>query len=300
MKRKTREEKTIEHSEIIIEDLATLYSFESEAYKEYVKLFEEYKKVTKRFSKTLSMNDSIGRDVIMDNESLKQSVTYTVKKAREKIIYNIEEHRKTKEVLAKYSDTDKNNIAALQEEVSDLKKHISQLENKIDGDDEVHHQFEQSPTKVHAADINNVELKNISYQSLITKYINTTQRKNLKFSVAKLTIDDFDQKIQLLNNENSNKDTIIKVLHKFFTTSISSKNIVYYYDNNIFYLIFPNRNSQEIQEFIDKVNVKRKLLNVIFTFSIGIAQFELGDQFGTFQERLNKAHKEASANTMLN
>jgi len=295
MGRKSREERTIEHGDIIVKDLEILYTQDSEAYKEYKKLLQEYKKVTKRFSKTLSMNDNIGKDVIRSNESLKENVTYTVQKAREKIIYNIEEHRKTKEALAKYSDLDKNNMSALQDEISDLKQYISQLENKVTQNDEIHHQFEQShATHLQSIDINSSEIKNMSYQSIVTRYINSAQRNHLNLTVAKLSIDNFTEKLQLLNSENSNRDTIIKVLHKFFTTSISSKNIVYYFNDNIFYLIFPDCTAQECKEFIDKVNVKRKLLNVTFTFSIGIAQFEQNDKFSTFQTRLNNAHNEVA------
>jgi len=295
MIRKSREEKTMEHGDIIVEDLKILYTTDSEAYKEYKKLLNEYKKVTKRFSKTVSMSDSVGKHVIMKNETLKENVTYTVQKAREKILYNIEEHRKTKKVLAKYSDTGKNNIATLENEIRDLKKYIVQLESKSNRTNEVHHQFdEDSVEQINVKDINSDELKNISYQKILTKYITFIKEKKINFSVAKLSIDDFNEKIKFLNSENSTSNTIIKVLYKFFITGLGSKNIVYYSGDNIFYFLFPNSDSQESKNFIDKINVKRKLLNVTFTFSIGITQCTENDKFEGVEERLTQAHLKAS------
>ena len=301
MARQTREEKTIEHGELIVEDLKRLYTTDSEAYKEYKKLFEEYKKISKRFSKTLTMNDAVGKNVIIDNEQLKENVTYTVKKARDKILYNIEEHRKTKEVLAKHSQTDKEVINTLRVEILDLKKNISNLESQLNRNDEVHHQFEEtSIPKVKSKDINHVDIKNLSYQSILTKQIASSQHNHTHLTVAKLTIDDFKTKIKLLNSDSSDSNTIIKVLHKFFTIGLSSKNIVYYYADNIFYLIFPNHNCQETKEFIEKINVPRRLSNITFTFSIGITQCKEDDTFDSLEERLNKAHIEASKDLVSN
>lgn len=301
MARQTREEKTIEHSEVIVDDLARLYTQDSEAYKEYKKLFDEYKKVTKRFSKTLTINDSIGKNVIIDNEQLKENVTYTVKKARDKIIYNIEEHRKTKEALTKYSQIDKNNINILKQEVLDLRKYISQLESQLNKSDEIHHQFEESNIpKVKPKDINSSEIQNSSYQSLVTKYIASSQHNHQNLTVAKLTIDDFKEKIQLLNTDSSDSNTIIKVLHKFFTIGLGSKNIVYYFADNIFYFLFPNHSCQESKEFINKINVPRKLSNVTFTFSIGITQCKEDDKFEALQERLTQAHMKAAEDLTSN
>ena len=301
MKRKTREEKTMEHSQLIVGDLAALYSFESEAYKEYVKLFEEYKKITKRFSKTVAMNDNVGRDVIIDNENLKENVSYTVKKAREKIIHNIEEHRKTKEVLAKYSDADKQQLNTLKNEIVDLKKYIAKLESQLHLNDEIHHQFEILETpQIKPKDINNADIRNTSYQSILTQHINSAQQNNLNLTVSKLTIDNFKEKIKVLNVENSDSNTIIKVLHKFFTIGLGSKNIVYYFTDNIFYFLFPNHTYKESQEFIERVNVKRKLSNVTFTFSIGTTQYIKGDDLTSLQERLYNAHLQASEDINAN
>ncbi|MEA2019021.1 MAG: hypothetical protein U9N59_11290 [Campylobacterota bacterium] len=74
---------------------------------------------------------------------------------------------------------------------------------------------------------------------------------------------------------NSDKKAILKVLYKFFFVSLGRHNITYYYTDNIFYFIFPKSNMEQSKAFLSKVNVPRKLSNIIFTFSIGVVQFDM-------------------------
>ncbi len=161
--RKSREEKTIEHAEVVVGDLANLYNTDAIAYIEYTNLLNEYKKVTKRFNKTISMSDTVGKNVIEDNEQLKDNVNYTIKLAKTKIMYNIEEHRKTKEILSKHSQTDKDVINSLKIELRDLRKYSHKLEQELNKSDEVEHQFHETfDEDVKSKEINSIELKSKS------------------------------------------------------------------------------------------------------------------------------------------
>ena len=300
--RKSREDKTIDHAEIVVGDLANIYNTDSIAYTEYANLLNEYKKVTKRFSKTLSMNDSVGKHVIEDNEQLKENVNYTIKKAKDKILYNIEEHRKTKEVLSKHSETDKELINSLRRELKDLRKYTHKLEQELNKSDEIDHQFyETFDEDVKSKEINSIDLKSQSYQTVVNTEIERSKESNTALTIAKLSIDDFTNKLRSLEGVNSDKKGLLKVLYKFFTISLGSKNIVYYFKDNVFYILLPNIDLKKSQSLISKINIPRKLSNVTFTFSIGITEFvPATDNFTTINTRVQKANEKASEEKLLN
>jgi len=302
MARLTREEKTIEHSEIIVEDLKKLYTEDAEAYKEYKKLFEEYKKISKRFNRTVNISDAVGKNVIEDNEQLKDNIEYTVKLAKKKIFYNIEEHRKTKETLAKHSESDKEIIQSLKRELRDLRKYTSKLESELNNGNEVNHQFhELAEPIIRSSEINAEVYKNLSYEIVLKNEIENTKKANHTFTVAKLTIDEFSTKKKMLNQISSDTKTLITILYKFFVTSIGSKNIVYYFADNIFYLIFPNMTKEESNDILTKINIPRKLSNIIFTFSIGATQYDNEtDDFNSLNQKCNLANGIALKNNTEN
>ncbi|NQY95491.1 MAG: hypothetical protein HRT43_15095, partial [Campylobacteraceae bacterium] len=91
MSRKTKEEKVIEDAQDIFDDFKAEVKDESKELIAYEKLLFEYKKLTKRFNKILQMTDNISKNIIVHNDNLKDSVDYTIKTAREKILNNLAE-----------------------------------------------------------------------------------------------------------------------------------------------------------------------------------------------------------------
>lgn len=300
--RKSREEKTIDHAEIIVGDLAKLYNTDAIAYIEYSNLLNEYKKVTKRFSKTLSMSDNVGKHVIEDNEQLKENVSYTIKKAKDKILYNIEEHRKTKEVLSKHSQTDKDLINSLKRELKDLRKYTHKLEQELNKSDEIEHQFHETfDEDVKPKEINSIELKSKSYQTVVNEEIEKAKQSKTALTIAKLSIDEFINQLRALEGVNSDKKGLLKVLYKFFTISLGSKNTVYYFKDNVFYILLPNTDLKSSQALISKINIPRKLSNVTFTFSLGVTEFiPSSDNFNTVNTRIQKSNQKASEEKLMN
>jgi len=302
MARKTREEKTLEHGSLVIEDLKKLYNTDGVAYVEYKHLFDEYKKISKRFGKTVQMNDSVGKSVIVDNEQLKDNVEYTVKLAKKKILHNIEEHKKTKEVLARHSETDREIINGLKRELRDLRQYSQKLEQDLNKSDEVTHQFvEAFDPVVKPKDINSSSLNNQSYQSILSKKIDLSVQTSTSLTVAKLIIDDFKQKREQLDANNIDKLSLIRSFYKFFSISLGAKHTVYYFSDNIFYLVFMETTIEESKKLISKINVPRKLSQITFTFSVGVTQFQdKTDNFASLNQRCNEANKQASKENMKN
>ena len=127
MDRKTKEEKIVEHGEKVVEDFQDLYDKEARAVTEYNKLLDEYRRLNKRFNKIISMNDAVSKDVIVNNDNLKDSVDYTIKAAREKLLSNVAEHRKTKESSGMHITK----IAKLEDALRQSYSENASLEKKI-------------------------------------------------------------------------------------------------------------------------------------------------------------------------
>lgn len=289
MARKTREEKTIEHGEIVIDDLKKLHSENSEAYMEYSKLLGEYKKLSKRFAKTLNISDTVGKGVLDQTEKLQDNLEYTIDKAKKKILYNIEEHRKTKDVLAKVSSNESEIVGRLKRELKDLRQYTIKLEHELNKESSVSHEFQESEQVVKPNDINPKNLYNKSFEKLITQYL---ERAIFPTSVAKVSIDDFKHHYNQMKNFGSDKVSILKVFYKYFNTTLGAKHIVYYFGNNIFYIILNGQDIKSATNTIETINIPRTVSNISFTFSIGLTELQ-NEDYNSFLTRIDQANEEA-------
>jgi len=294
--RKSRDEKTIEHSSIVLDDLEKIYNTDSSAYTEYKRLFDEYKTLAKRFNRTINISDSTGKNVLEDNEQLKENVTYTVEKAKAKILHNISEHKKTKEVLAKHSESDKEYIRILKKELKDMRTYTQKLEQDLNKSDSVNHQFyETFDPIIKSKDINNVDIGSQSFKDYLQKKLNFANTKNEPLCIAKLSIDEFLLKREQLDDINNDKEGLVKTFYKYFSVSLGSKHSVYYFSDNLFYIILSNITIEKSRSLISKINIPRKLSDVVFTFSVGITEFQSkNDNLVSLIRRCDDASKEAS------
>jgi len=292
MARKSREEKTIDHGEIVVDDLKKLYTENSTAFIEYEKLFKEYKKISKRFNKTLNISDTVGKGVLDDNEKLQDNLEYTIEKARDKILYNIEEHRKTKEVLAKATESERETINRLKRELRDLRQYTVKLEHELNKESDLSHEFYETEDIVKPNEINPTNLHNKSFEKIVQQYLD---KGILPTTIAKITVDDFKNQYSQIKDFGSDKVSILKVFYKFFSSTIGTKHIVYYFGNNVFYIFFNKHTVENTNELIKLINVPRKISNVTFTFSIGITELQ-NESYNTFIQRLDSSNDTASKN----
>jgi GGDEF domain-containing protein len=291
MKRKTREEKQIEHSESVLDDLNTLYNHDGRAVVEYQHLIDEYKRLYHRYCKTMHMSDSVGKDVMVNNEQLKNNIQYTVEKAKKKILYNISEHKKTKEDLVKFAQKDKDLIIALKQEIKSQKKYIEKLENRSS----THHSFEKHHDAfVKSQDINEGNIKNKSFNGLLEEEIDKITKTQGNLMLAQLTIDKFDINVKKLVGAGSDRKVLLQMLYKFFRNSLKSRDIVYFLHGNIFYIILVNEDIKNIKFIISSINVPKKFKEINFTYSIGITDYRKRlDTIKELHKRCNLAHSKA-------
>ena len=131
MTRKTREEKVLENAESILEKLKKIYNDNDIAITEYANLTKDYKKLVKRFNKIITMNDNSGKGLLLNAEKLKDNVDYTIQLAKKKILNNVTEQRRVKDILTKQTESDQNTIKKLKKELQSMKEYVFELKSKI-------------------------------------------------------------------------------------------------------------------------------------------------------------------------
>jgi len=298
MERQTKEEKILEHGANVVEDFQSLYDKEARAVVEYNKLLHEYQKLNKRFNKIIRINDAVSKDVIVNNEGLKDTVDYTIKTAREKLLHNVTEHRKTKEQLAQSrlnekDKTLKNQLEQAYIQISKLERELELAKNTANTPKSAQNAFQKRSDDEPVLDINLPHLINYSYEEILETQMKKADAAKTNLVVAKLTIDNFSD-IKFEIERHGNISTFLRGTVKYLYVSLGKDNIVYFSHHNIFYLFFPNITIEKAKTKIGLANIKRKLGNTTITFSIGATQYDIrNDDFDTINERCDLANEEA-------
>lgn len=294
MARLTREEKMLSHGLLALDDLKALYNEDGRAVKEYLKLYDEYKKLNKRYSKTIQMSDSVGKSVILDNAKLQENVDYTIQAAREKLIHNIGEHRKTKDLLhsvnqelsiiesnyKKQLDQAHDIIAQMKIENQKLKK--NQSKNLFNSSD-----------NLSGEDINTPLLKNKTIQDIVAIKIKKANTTNISFSLVKLIIDEYED-IASQISEIGTINGFLKAILRYLNSICSDKDITFYAYNNIFYILFHNTSTEYVESKITVLNKRKSIGKVSLTFSIGVTNYILNENMKSLLDRVDSANTEAS------
>jgi len=300
MDKKTKEEKILEHGAKVIEDFQTLYDTEARAVIEYEKLLHEYQRLNKRFNKIIRINDAVSKDVIVNNEDLKDSVDYTIKAAREKLLQNVSEHRKTKEKLAQSMLNDKEKGKTLENQLELAQIKISKLERELElsksstSSSSVQNAFQKRADEDPTLEINLPKFKSFSFEEILDKEIKKADNNKTALVIAKLTIDNFSD-IKLEIEKHGNISTFLRGTVKYLYVTLGNDNIVYFSHHNIFYLMFPGINIERAKTKIDIANIKRKLGSTSITFSIGATEYDFyNDDLNSITQKCNLANEEAS------
>lgn len=138
--RKSKEERLIEHGDEVLKELYKVY-LEGIGIDEYYKLLKEYKKLYRRYEKIIKLSDNMGSEVMGQNESLNDNLQYTIKTARNKLLENVKEHRKTKEAYTTYKERIVLYDEALKESYAQNAKLERRLNSYIKHFGEINHTF---------------------------------------------------------------------------------------------------------------------------------------------------------------
>lgn len=258
--RTRKEDQIILKGEQMLIELNNIY-FEGIAIDSYKKLLIEYKKLYKRYEKTIKVSDNIENSIMQKNDSLNNNLEYTIKIARDKLFKNIKEHRKTKEALFNYKQEIDQHKDVLGEILTQKMKIQNKLRNYEQNFGEINHEF---------LAINKEEIQNISLEEVLSLAFIA---KDKQYTLIKLKLKEF-QRIQKLININSSIKSFIQKVQKFIKNNLPKDSIIYYQKEGIFYLGLINTKDEDIQELINRLNDKRDLYNIEISFNSYISKLE--------------------------
>ena len=268
--RTRKEDRIIQNGSKISEELNRIY-LEGICIDEYEKLLNEYKRLYKRYEKTIKVSDNIEHSIINKNESLSDNLDYTIKTARSKLFQNISEHKKTKNALSKYK-----------EEIDQYKKILNELiaektiiQKKLNGYvkhfGEIKHQFVQSIDDENKLDNSkNNELQNISLEKVLSLAFIDSEKD---FILIKLKLKNFERISEIIKLNASIKSFVEKT-HIFIGHNISKDSIIYYEGNGVFYIILINKKIEEAKALENKLNSKRDIYDFEINFNFAISEFK--------------------------
>ena len=267
-----KEEKVIQHSTEILAQLHTLYKGGA-LLTEFETLLNEYKKLYKRQQKMMKMGDTLSSEVMSNNDGLKENLDYTIKTARDKLLSNVVEHRKTKENIQQYIKR----IHDLENEIILLKSGSSESNMEIA-------QTPQAPKEAINENINPPELQDETISKLIKKSIDNNENKSL--IMACVGIDNFNN-IQN-GTEISSIENYLKSIYKYLTNSVEKSDIVFHFKNEKFYILSDKTNIDEFSANLIKLNARKQV-----SFKFGVSKFLESDNVFSFLSRCNQALEEA-------
>lgn len=269
--RKSKEDRIIEHGDDILKELHKVY-LEGIGIDEYYKLLKEYKKLNRRYEKTIKLSDNMGNGVMERNDSLNDSLQYTIKTARSKLLENVSEHRKTKESFGQFREKIKKYEEALNESYAQNSKLQNRLNSYIKQYGEVSHSFNEELKSTNPngkADINPIEYKNMDIKRVISLELSKEQDR---FILSKIKLNNFDEMLETIE-ENSSVPNFINGTYKYIKNCFNKNGIVFHDKNEVFYIITTKQDLEVVKNLMAKLNVKRKVFNFTINFSIGMTMF---------------------------
>ena len=288
--RTRKEDRIIQNGSKISEELNRIY-LEGICIDEYEKLLNEYKRLYKRYEKTIKVSDNIEHSIINKNESLSDNLDYTIKTARSKLFQNISEHKKTKNALSKYKEEIDQYKKVLNELIAEKAIIQKKLNGYVKHFGEIKHQFVQSvDDEIKLDNGKNNELQNISLENVLSLAFIDSEKD---FILIKLKLKNFERISEIIKLNASIKSFVEKT-HIFIGHNISKDSIIYYEENGVFYIILINKKIEEAKALENKLNSKRDIYNFEISFNLAISKFEREkDSIARLINRCNMGLKEA-------
>ena len=268
--RTRKEDRIIQNGSKISEELNRIY-LEGICIDEYEKLLNEYKRLYKRYEKTIKVSDNIEHSIINKNESLSDNLDYTIKTARSKLFQNISEHKKTKNALSKYKEEIDQYKKVLNELIAEKAIIQKKLNGYVKHFGEIKHQFVQSIDDENKLDNSkNNELQNISLEKVLSLAFTDSEKD---FILIKLKLKNFERISEIIKL-NASIRSFVEKTHIFIGHNISKDSIIYYEENGVFYIILINKKIEEAKALENKLNSKRDIYDFEINFNFAISEFK--------------------------
>lgn len=275
MARKSREEKVLLKAETLIENTKDLDE-NNLSLLAYEELFIEYRKLSKRYNKSIKLNDSMGSQIMKFNDILEENNKNIIKVSREKILSTATEKRNMQEEFAK-------KIEALEDEntssspTSDKEIYSLRKENKL--------------LKQKAKEIEQL-LPNI--ETVLEKEIHFAKKHQEPLSLAIIGIDGFREMAPSIINfttiENFKHITL-----NYLNNSTTSNDIISYFKGEKFYIISRDTSLEQMELKCKTLGKKRFIQTLNVSMSSGVVQLKKVDTSNSFLSRCTDAYNRAKA-----
>lgn len=285
---RSKEDKIIEHGKTILKELQEVY-IDGIGVNEYEKLLNEYIKICRRYTKTIKHSDSMSNYVMNENGILNENLKYTINKARDKLMNNVVEHRKTKEVSSTYLLK----IKEYSKELKETYKENKRLEIKMSQYIKTYGELQTTTESIDSVSINPENFDNITIEHLVLLELSKNHKD---FVLSKVSLKNFEKMITTIEN-NSTLNNFLLGIYKFIENTLKRGDIIFHYKNDEFYIITKDRDAHIIKNLMEKLNLKRKILGFEIEFIIGITQYtgSFSDTYEQLLKRCNSAFIEAKS-----
>jgi len=290
----TTDQKVIRYSEEVLENFTSSFGEEELCTVEYAKLLKAYKRLSKRYTKTIQMSDREQRESLDKKESLENDKKSIQKVVRTKILDNVKTQRETQEQFTQELEQAKTRITELNTQVNELKVNYSMAIKKIQKLKTIKSTSSQHDEKIKKdfhKNINLEKFRKTTYKEILNKVIDHANQTNEDFVIIKFTVDNLTTMYK--NNERVSANILSAIL-KSINGSLPSKDIIYYVYPDIFYVLLINRDIEHAQSMFDLITKPRMINKTSIHFSLGITQFRHNeDTFDTIEARVSEGNEEA-------
>lgn len=262
----SKELNTYNYGKNILEELKNLYS-DGNLVNEYEKLLNDYSSLVNRYEKILKISDKFEVNFFKENENLKSTLDYTLKKAQSKILDNITEHRKTKVAKSLY----KEKIYLLEDEIDILIHQNQFLKNKLEfyiskyGDTDFVFSQKEIMEYLLKFSLNKKELENKKIDDILKQELLVHD----ELILVKLGITDFYKVVSNIKNMNDIENFIL-LISKFIRNSFHNSDIIFHHEYDEFYIIVEDRDIDSIKKTHKNMNSKRDIMGLDIKFTCSV------------------------------
>ncbi len=286
--KRLKADQVIEEGNKTLDELLQIYD-NGIAYDKYYELLEHYIKLYKRTQSILKMSDEVGKMIFDKKEDLSENLEYTIKTAKEKLVFNVEEHKKSKKAIGHYKEQIseyKNVIGDYAIENNKLKK---QNYKKRYG--EFNHTFyDEVPSLVVSTNevicLNPEVYKNMTVEEIIEQKAEVIDR----LIIMNLKLKDFDSIVASIKYSVS-LNSFLKSLYKFIKVCFDDDVLVLHHKGNSFFVLTDIQQSKKLNDCSLKLNSKRVLFNNQIVFEITSTTHSKSDKVKVSLEKLKKDKK---------
>jgi len=265
--KRLKADQVIEKGNKTLDELLQIYD-NGIAYDKYYELLEHYIKLYERTQSILKMSDEVGKMMFDKKEDLSESLNYTIKTAKEKLVFNVEEHKKSKKAIGHYREK----ISEYQNVIGEYVIENSKLKKQVDGYKkrygEFNHTFHEEVPQLETSYDEIVCLNPEIYNDMtIEEIIEQKAQEVDRLIIMNLKLKDFDSIVTSIKHSVA-LNSFLKSLYKFIKVCFDDDVLVYHHKENSFFVLTDIRQSKKLNDCSLKLNSKRVLFNNQIMFEI--------------------------------